>query len=598
MFDVLLSAQSYTQAVFLLHSLITWERKYVASRLHLRIDNMPGYLESEAPEAFRSALQALEARADEWFIGLSLWERPWNCAAWGTLSTVVDIIEHVIQPQMYRGPEHNATLLNLGRAAPLVLQHIQNVKVGPEKPGFRLDDVLRKESALALDAANRFITFTYTFPLWYRGRYRAELLSPSRIKFTAVGGAQQRRVLAFQKGFRPQGVQGLNQPERQPEMSDFERREFLDLLSASWPNGPRGFFYPRPFALLVSLHKKYFDRITTAFRRGLSLSLGSYNLGEFASFYAALLAVCALHDHLCYLWGNHTSVYPADSALIVKQRSSWIDICSRLSSLSASTIDGMITDLSYGTTRPTDLHVHPFVPLSTDSTLLSVAPQFPLHSSPDENILRVCSHIRKDAFDMASLGKEDETRQQLGSIIKMPVQWKGPITLPSPNPDVDLMLTDECSSTLLICELKWLRKPFFALDYIRADEEFRKGLRQLQTIKQFLDQQPRYFQQRGLIDRSIADFRHIHYLLVSRDHFLWTEPAGGIAVVDFEPFWNMLAHTTDLSKGVARLLEYSWLPEEGRDFEVRTEYAISNGVVVDSELFYPIGAANIAIAAV
>jgi hypothetical protein len=59
--------------------------------------------------------------------------------------------------------------------------------------------------------------------------------------------------------------------------------------------------------------------------------------------------------------------------------------------------------------------------------------------------------------------------------------------------------------------------------------------------------------------------------------------------------WPTLTKATDLAGGIRNLLEYKWLPEEGRDFEVRNECAVSNGVVAESEIFYAVGVAGLSI---
>ena len=151
-------------------------------------------------------------------------------------------------------------------------------------------------------------------------------------------------------------------------------------------------------------------------RHDLALPLGGYSLRDFLSFYAALLAVCSIHEQLCYLWSLE-HVYPINSAVMVKSRSSWINVCSKFSFIAPAVVDSMITDLTFGTVRPLTLQVHPFVPLNHDSTLLAVSPHFPLNSKPDENILRVCSYARREVYDAASLKKEGASRDELIALL-------------------------------------------------------------------------------------------------------------------------------------------------------------------------------------
>jgi hypothetical protein len=218
--------------------------------------------------------------------------------------------------------------------------------------------------------------------------------------------------------------------------------------------------------------------------------------------------------------------------------------------------------------------------------LLAVAPPFPLFSKSEENILRVCSYVRNDIFSLASLMKEQEMRQNLLAAARGGLKVTGPIKLPSPVPDIDIIFVDEKEDTVIICELKWIRRPSAALERLRADEEFLKGLRQLKAIQTFLDHHPDYLRGRGVIKKDLSSFKHIHFLLVARDHFLWAEPTNRIAVVDFQPFKEMLQSAKGIFVGAKQLLEYEWLPEEGRDFVVRYDSATINGTTIEGETFY------------
>jgi hypothetical protein len=192
--------------------------------------------------------------------------------------------------------------------------------------------------------------------------------------------------------------------------------------------------------------------------------------------------------------------------------------------------------------------------------------------------------------------KESELRENLISSTPAKFTGTGPIKLPVPLPDVDFIIVDPRSATIVVCELKWIRKPFLPLERIDRDQDCKKGIHQLSKIKEFLESHADYLKNRGILDQSILAFPNRYYALVARDHFCWIEPSNGVALVDYDQFQEMLVKASDLNSGIQELLRYNWLPVEGKDFGVRYEFAISNGVVVDSEIFYPVGAiANIAL---
>ena len=100
-------------------------------------------------------------------------------------------------------------------------------------------------------------------------------------------------------------------------------------------------------------------------------------------FYAALLAVCAAHEFLCFEWGQGSSkICPVGSAVMVRSHQAWAALLSDLSNVAIDKCKSIISDLSFDFDKSLDLHVNPFIPLGTGGAL-AVAPQFPLHSQCD-----------------------------------------------------------------------------------------------------------------------------------------------------------------------------------------------------------------------
>jgi hypothetical protein len=122
-----------------------------------------------------------------------------------------------------------------------------------------------------------------------------------------------------------------------------------------------------------------------------------------------------------------------------------------------------------------------FIPLcrSTLSMMtLAIAPQFPLHSRPDENILRVCSILRPAIFDPTSLEKNRRCAQLCKKYALATLRRdRYPLSSPTRTSVIDLMLTDEQLSTLVIVELKWVRKTLEPVEMTDRDAEILKGIR-------------------------------------------------------------------------------------------------------------------------
>ena len=65
---------------------------------------------------------------------------------------------------------------------------------------------------------------------------------------------------------------------------------------------------------------------------------------------------------------------------------------------------------------------------------------------------------------------------------------------------------------------------------------------------------------------------------------MWIEPEDGFAIVEFEAFARLVVHAGSLKTAILELIRYDWLPIEGRDFIVRYDRAIANGVAIESEV--------------
>ena len=531
------------------------------------------------------AVEALEARADECWRALDLFRQPSNGAVWALLTGGVARVE---QAHAASGgsntPHFDALLGNLSRLLAIgvkwALRHGQ--------PG-RLDRTWTHELSAAVDqgmpVATAYSHFEVCFQAFHKDRIAIEILSPTSLRFTIPGGARSRQVSAYQKGHRPRegrfaGRRTEQQPQRARVAEASER-----VLQGCLQTGTLSFSYGDPWDLWRAMLPEYRERVNALARRADTLSLGPYRLDEFNTFYAALVAVCAAHDFLCFRWGQLARAYPIESAVMVRPAAEWRDVLSGLSGVGADKCHAMLADLTFSARQSVDLHVYPLIPLDAGNEMLAVAPPFPLHSRHDENILRVCSQRRQQVYDATSLEKEEEMRAALRDAGK-PYGADGPYALPDPLPDIDLRAGDEPSSTVVIAELKWIRKPIRPAEAVDRDAEVLKGVGQLTEIREFLTQTPNHLSAQGRLPRPLSEYENIHYLLVARDHWRWVEPRDGFAIVEFDAFMRVLTGSRDLRDAVNELLGYEWLPVEGRDFVVGFERATVNGVSIESEVFY------------
>ena len=548
---------------------------------------MPLFKNDASPE-FIDSVQQIEERADQCFKTLLLLQRPSNIAIWSLLVGGIRRVEQQISEHGDNSQQLQSALINLSRSLPVAMKwSFDHGEKSSKLASRRWTSSLEATVEEAIPVAHRYTHFLNCFPLWHKNFYAAELVSPTVLRFTLPGSPRIRQVSAYQKGFRPD--EGYYKGVRAEKLKQTPKVKALfgKVFQGCRKTGALRFTYSDPWDLWAALLPEYQDRVSAIVRRAESLSLGTFTLGEFKQFYSALLTVCAAHEYLCFLWGHRHRVYPLDSALLIRSAHYWESTLSKLSGVSVDRCAAIVRDLTFDFSSSLDLHVHPIVPLDASTTNLAIAPQFPLHSRPDENILRVCSLLRPNDFDVTSAEKEQQLHADLGKL-GSPYLLQGPIVLPSSTPDIDLLVSDESTSTIVIAELKWIRKPLRPAERLSRDAEVSKGVGQLQQIRDFLAKNPNYLHSLGKLPREMTEYLNVYYLLVARDHWVWIEPTNGFAIVEFDAFCKALRRTEGLNFAVNDLLEYGWLPQEGKNFRVQFDRVTVNGVSIESDVYYPL----------
>ena len=548
---------------------------------------MPPQFKKDAPVEVVSTLDAIERTADECFRPLKILRYPSNVAVWALLVHAVKLVEREQNATGSNTGSFDAALINIGRFLPIALKWVHRHGWKAEEPlASRWNSELAEAVAEAISIAHRYGHFETCFPLWHENRYLVELLSPTHARFSVGGTVRDRQVAAYQKGVRPsEGTFATERPPKSPQTPSVASL-FQEVFDRARSSSALRFEYEVSPALRDELLKEYRERISLVTRRAVTLSMGPYSLEEFNNFYAALTAICAAHDHLCYSWGRAHGAYPWESAVLVRSREEWKNQLSSFSGVDASKCLAMIDDLTFRFDRSVDLKVHPFVPVDRDSSTLAVAPPFPLSSRHDENAMRVLSQVRRKRFDDTSGTKEEEILAALARVAGGRHSLQGPISLPSPVPDIDLLIVDESVSALAIIELKWIRKTLRTFEISDRDADVLKGFQQLDEVRTFLNDNPGYLAVAGRIARAVDHYESVFYLVVARDHWRWVDPGEGIAIVEYDAFVQALGRQTTIRDVVSELLRYEWLPVEGRDFTVRREEASVNGVTIESEIFY------------
>jgi len=542
----------------------------------------------DSSEDFIGCIKDIECRADQCLEHFKLLKAPLHVAHWTILSATVHIVEEHYHRFSPDSAAFRAAMINVARHAPMLIRWLGRGRTASVPSDWvpRWESFVGAQAFGDLSVVAAYDAFQITYPMWYRDRLSAELVSTDTVHFDALGGARDRQVTAFQMNLRRRS--GLHKAISTGRVEPTESilRQYHRILEAASPQGALGFRYELSDELAIRTFRKYRQRSEHIMRRRDDLELGEYTLGEFKNIYAAMQSLCAIHDFLCFRWGQRTGTYPIESAVLVKTRKEWIRLLSRYSGIGAAPTEQLLSDLTFYSKRLPDLHVFPLVPLDEKRELLALAPPFILGSAPEDNILRTCSYLRESAYNLLSNDKAAVMRDDLLKNLKR-FRCKHSIRLPDGSTDIDLLVEDHESSTVVIAELKWIRRPSTYRERLRADEEFEDGYkRQLATIRAYCRDHPSWLKDRQSLTCSISDYDNVFYLLIGRGHWSWFEPQDSAAAVEFEQFRLAMERHNGLNEAVCDLLKYDWLPIEGEDFHVQFERRIVESVGVESAVYY------------
>jgi hypothetical protein len=533
-------------------------------------------------------IRAAEKQADRCLEHLRLATIPGDKAVWTLLTATISIIE---EQHTRVGPDSapfKAAMINLARYCPMIIRWL-DAKLPPlsDPDCHRVwDSSLAILAKIDLTTAQNYDAFQCSYPMWYRNRVHAQIVRDAAVQFIPDWTARDRQVSAYQKGLRP--LHGIfeGKPAHRVEPTEAILRRYFRILRAATVKDPFGFDYEHSYELARRTYNKYTKRLNSIMRRSEGIDLGGYTLGVFKRFYAGLQAISSIHEFLCFCWTKWAHPYPLSSAVIVKQKNEWVKLLANLSMIDPSVANQIMNDLTFHSSRLPDLHVYPFVPLDDSRSTLALIPQFVLNANPDDNILRICSYLRPRTYDLLSNDKETTMLEKLVGELKR-FNVHDSIDLPDGSTQIDLLVEDESSLTVLIAELKWYRKPVTYRERLQTDEQFLDGVnRQLKTVKQYCRQYPQFLRERKRLTRDLTDYKNIYYMLIARDHWLWVEPTDESSVVEFEQFRGAIARHESLHLALSELLRYEWLPIEGCDFHVRFDSAMVEGVRIESEVFY------------
>lgn len=297
-----------------------------------------------------------------------------------------------------------------------------------------------------------------------------------------------------------------------------------------------------------------------------------YSLSDFKHVYNSILAMA----YIQYLARAQAAFLGCvglgfSNCLFLPTKEELLNRVTRYTGLAPQTASEVLHDLTLGSYNISpergDPALQPLISLNDEK--YAIAPFLWIHGSAERNFISLMNKIpqEKSIYSRLVHQKEDLMRER----IKLNVQntklrtWSGRVAGRSDLPDVDLALINDSEKVCILMELKWFLDPAEAKEIIEKTEEIAKGISQLLRLKRAaIEQSPSLFE-RLSVDQSYS----FEFVLVSAN---WIGHASvqnpDVPVISEDHFIKKLSATSSLSDVISWLSRRSYLPEEGKHYEV------------------------------
>jgi hypothetical protein len=531
----------------------------------------------------------IEEQCDAWGANCALFRREWNLAAWYALTACARELEQGIPPHERGGSKHQTAATNLSRAT-------YQLYIEAKQRGFkRLAGRSRMHWTLpesivanALKQAFSYSLCCADFPAWHNNLYSVKSLAGTSIAFDSDAKPRAQQVMAYEKGYRPAKLR--SRPTK-PKMLIDADQELLDILNTvqgrMTARGNFGFVLPDIEQLHRKLNDLFVQKIARTFRRSVDIQLGGYTMAEYQTFHAAFLSLTSAREYLCFVWKQMGHPLPYDELVILNSSNDWVDGITKLTKLARKSVEQIVSDLTLGEDAwNCDINICPFIPLDDSGHWLAVVPGIVLITNTEECILRNRAARNKHFADIASTGKEEETREDLRNEFPQ-LDIQGPFKLLKGMPDVDVVIEDKKEDCVLLSELKWLQLPLFVGVRDKRTKEILKGINQIEFIYNFLSANPDFFFKRGKMSKPLNEFKGVHYCVLCRDYIVDITD-GTIPLYSYTAFKTSLEDGASLSETIAYMDSDEWLPKHSIDFIHQAQPYECNGITITTDMLIPL----------
>jgi hypothetical protein len=455
--------------------------------------------------------------------------------------------------------------LNVVNGCNVLLRHIEAAGSDTRTPPPR-DLEFRMKRAIA--AASLYSTVEDAYVSYSHGYATARLSGKNTIRFDPPGGDLDARLRYFGTVSSPSDRMENTKlpPLKLPNLMTKKHgaKVVKTLLNAKLEQ-MGGLSYVMDETLLRNCAEGFRKFFTRRIQVPMETALREMTLDSVVRAYSMICAAARLHKWVTILSKPEGLDKSVNWPSLWRTEEDWKKMFSLF--CPEKQVEALIDLFRFDPSRSdSDITLTPLVELGQG--YLAISPTAVLRSNFFRNVLALLIRRFPTVYSTFTSGREKVLSASARKILRK--NWLGGgIFLPKWNgqqlPDIDLLLGQKEQGPIVVCEVKRQLSGSSTREVINRDEYLRKGLKQLEAIREFLASDPRFLQSRQLLDRParLSDFV---FILLCKGHLgSETVQSKGILKCDYDVFIQTVrSQGVDAALRLAR--EHAYLPRLGTDF--------------------------------
>lgn len=300
-----------------------------------------------------------------------------------------------------------------------------------------------------------------------------------------------------------------------------------------------------------------------------------FSLKEYKEFWRVLLTLTFIHNLSCM--ASNAEGGGLNSCVMIKTYEELENQFLSYTNLSKERIKAIIDFITYNPNlRNVDILWQPLIKLSTSE--YAISPSIIMTSSYERNIISLINKVDQKSYSKISSTKEAIMSCEITEKLKKYINLKSAFSRPLPDrlPDMDMVLYDSVTKTVLVGELKWLIATDSIQEVCARDEDIKKGIEQVKLIKEYIENNVSDTLNRAF-ENPNYEVENIFSCVITRNNVGTSEIEENISVINEDSFFYILEkYKGNLEEVVRSIEEKEYYPILNTDYKVvkkNIEYA-------------------------